>query len=242
MIVATKNYQRLNKNNKKRLVLELEIEVLSWQRKIMDKRFFIASKLYNALIREFDKRLRLMKESKAYRKTCKMEQGRERNESFKYLREKYGFTQNLMEKYVTEMTKHFTFQRLDNAKYNTPKTHINSQIAQKLALRAMGALEKKMYGEGKKVRFHNVDSLGSIEGKSNKTGIVYDDTTLKWTQLEFKVKMPKEKDIYAQEMLMNRICFVRIVRKEIRGKVRYFAQLVLEGLPPAKYDSAGELM
>ncbi|WP_374935341.1 hypothetical protein [Neobacillus driksii] len=48
----------------------------------------------------------------------------------------------------------------------------------------------------------------------------------------------KERDMYAKEALLNLIDtkYCRIIRKMIRGKMRYFVQLIMKGIPPAKRD------
>lgn len=47
---------------------------------------------------------------------------------------------------------------------------------------------------------------------------------------------PKPKDKYAQKALMDRTKYVRILKRQVRGKVRFFVQLIQEGYPPTKED------
>ncbi|NLJ14905.1 MAG: transposase, partial [Ignavibacteria bacterium] len=75
----------------------------------------------------------------------------------------------------------------------------------------------------------------SIEGKSNKTGIRFIDNRLVWNKLSVSAVI-KPNDIYAQMALENRIKYCRIVRKSIRGKYKFYIQLVLEGVPPLKVN------
>ena len=47
----------------------------------------------------------------------------------------------------------------------------------------------------------------------------------------------KPDDIYAMEAIRNnRLKYVRLLRKTVRGKTRYFVQLVLRGKPPKKHE------
>src|SRR5690625_6134344 len=46
--------------------------------------------------------------------------------------------------------------------------------------------------------------------------------------------MIKRNDYYAHESLCDRTKYVRVIAREIRGEIRYFAQLVQEGFPPDK--------
>ena len=45
---------------------------------------------------------------------------------------------------------------------------------------------------------------------------------------------PKANDEYAHLALMDKTKYVRILKREVRGKVRYFVQLIQEGYPPIK--------
>ena len=41
--------------------------------------------------------------------------------------------------------------------------------------------------------------------------------------------------------IQNRVKYCRIVKKEIKGKIKFYVQLVLEGIPPTKINKDGEL-
>ncbi len=49
----------------------------------------------------------------------------------------------------------------------------------------------------------------------------------------------EKKDIYAQEALQGKIKFCRIVKKAVKGKDRFYLQLVIGGLPPTKRTKDG---
>ena len=85
------------------------------------------------------------------------------------------------------------------------------------------------------------DELNSLEGKSNGTGIKFQDNRLVWNKLEVPAII-KKNDEYAQIALENRIKYCRILRRFIRGKYKYYIQLVLEGVPPIKINKkTGEI-
>ncbi|MCB2314346.1 transposase, partial [Clostridium tagluense] len=77
--------------------------------------------------------------------------------------------------------------------------------------------------------------MNSVEGKSNKTGIRFKDSKLFWNGLEIDVIINKN-DEYAEISLLNKVKYCRMVRKFIRGKYKYYIQLVLGGIPPVKYN------
>lgn len=74
----------------------------------------------------------------------------------------------------------------------------------------------------------------SIANKNNKSGLRYLNGKISWGKLSLDFKV-KRLDIFAQEGLMrDKLKYVRIIRREIRGNRRYFVQFVFEGFPPTK--------
>lgn len=125
------------------------------------------------------------------------------------------------------------------------KGHIGSFESQKLATRAFHAVEKLHFGHSKKVHFKNNTDDISVENKSNKTGLRFANGNILWgdkpTKKNTKPKnwlsmpiSPKPNDEYAHLALMDKTKYVRILKLEVRGKVRYFVQLIQEGYPPTK--------
>lgn len=218
-----------------------------------EKIFDISRTLYNACLGEMKRRYTLMKESKKYQKIQrqlkaihrKLEKEKDKkvvkklekemnhyyNERSKVMME-FGYNEYSLHEYVAPMKRHF-----DCVDINT---------AHKIATRAWNAMEKVRKGDAKKVQFIKYGEMTSIEGKDNKMGIKFRDGNLKKGESEFVLKMNdftlpiliNKQDMYARESLLNRkkIKYCRILRKIIRGKVRFFIQLVIDGIPPAKRD------
>jgi hypothetical protein len=125
------------------------------------------------------------------------------------------------------------------------KENIGSFEAQKMATRAFQTVEKMHYGRSKKVHFKSFNDDISVENKSNTTGLRYEDGYILWGNKPAKKNpkpynwlcmpiSPKKKDEYAHLSLRDRTKYVRILKREVRGKVRFFAQLIQEGYPPTK--------
>ena len=95
-----------------------------------------------------------------------------------------------------------------------------------------------MFGEAKKVYFKRYGEMESVEGKSNKTGIRFMNNMLIWKGLSIPVIVRKQ-DAYAHLALQDKVKYVRIKRAFLKGKYVYYAQLVLEGVPPQSYNSEG---
>src|SRR5574344_495637 len=57
-----------------------------------------------------------------------------------------------------------------------------------------------------------------------------------------KINFIRYNELYTQLALQDRVKYCRIVKKEIRGKIKWYVQLVLEGVPPKKINKdTGEI-
>ncbi|WP_431027815.1 RNA-guided endonuclease TnpB family protein [Lysinibacillus sp. LZ02] len=206
-------------------VLTLRLKTESFQDDILDKRFEISRKIYNACVNELYKRYRTMQQSKSYQKAKKMKKGKERNAIFSKLNAQFGLTEYSIHAFLTPMSQRF-------------KQNIDSQAGQKMGTRAFQAFKKMMFGEAKKVYFKRYGEMESVEGKSNKTGIRFINDMLTWKGLSIPVIVRKQ-DAYAHLALQAKVKYVRIKRVFLKGKYVYYAQLILEGVPPQSYNSEG---
>lgn len=132
----------------------------------------------------------------------------------------YGYTEYDLQSYVVQ------------AKHQYHNI-LGADECQKLATQAFCAVDKIRTKESKKVRFLPKTSDSSVEGKSKKSTLKYiGDCCIQFGKGNIYPLILKKKDLYAQEALTHRVKYVRIVRRTIRGKRRYFAQLVMDGIPP----------
>ncbi|MCB2292620.1 transposase, partial [Clostridium algoriphilum] len=203
-------------------ILTLKLNTEIYQEDILSKRLEISRSIYNSCLGELYKRYYHMKQSKEYIKVVKMIKGKERNKNFNKFNKKYGLTEYSLHKYVKTIQKHF-------------KENIDSFTSQKMATRCFNAFQQLMLHKCYKVYFKKYAEVNSVEGKSNKTGIRFIDNKLKWNGLEINSNI-NENDEYAQISLLNKIKYCRITRKFVRGKYKYYIQLILDGVPPIKYN------
>ena len=208
-------------------VLTLPLQTEIYQENILNKRFEIGRKMYNACLNELYKRYNMLKQSKEYRKICKMEKSKERNKQFQALNNKYGLTEYSLHEFVKPMQHHF-------------KQNIDSFTAQKIATRTFNAFQGLMFHKAKKVKYKSYSDLNSLEGKSNGTGIRFLDNMLSWNGLKIPVVI-KKNDTYTKMSLENKIKYCRIIRMIIKDKYHYYIQLILDGIPPMKITSYGEI-
>ncbi|QSZ28127.1 transposase [Aceticella autotrophica] len=214
------------RNKTPSFVLTLKLDTQKYQEDILDKRFNIGRMIYNACLSRLYKNYILMKESKEYRKTCKMPKGKERNEKFNALRIKYNLTISYIDNYAAPMQHKF-------------KKNIDSSTAQKLAERALDAVNKLIYGKARKVHFKKYSEEISLEGKTNSSGIKYRDGYIVWNDLKIPVII-KPNDKYAQSAIQSRVKYCRIFRQYIGNRYKYYVQLILEGIPPMKKRTIGK--
>ncbi|MBS4189343.1 transposase [Bacillus sp. FJAT-49705] len=211
-------------------VLTLPLQTRHHEAHILEKRFEIARKIYNACLAVADKRLRVMQESKDYQKARKLpsstpSERKLRSTTFRHLHKRFKLEEYALHTYVKSMQTRF-------------KHLIDSHTAQKLASRAFHTVKKKQIGMATKVSFKGFGKLNSVEGKTNAAGIRYKDRKIYWLGLELPVRI-KPKDDYAFLALESRVKYSRILRTFMKGTIRYQIQLILEGTPPQKYNQVG---
>ncbi|PHS29063.1 MAG: transposase [Alkaliphilus sp.] len=222
-------------------VLTLNLATDDREKTILDKRFEISRKLYNSILGVGLKRFEALSELRVYRQlrkelsiinkdyhNCTDKKKlktieKERKRKYRELNTLLG--EHKLNEYslINEMT----------PMYKPFSKNIDNKTAQALASRAWKALEKLIYSSGERVHFIRYGEMQSVEGKWNKSGITYRDGIIKWNKLKMPVVV-KTTDIYAQKALQDRVKYCRIVRKLIRGKYKYYVQLVMEGVPPVK--------
>ena len=206
-------------------ILTLPLKTEIFQENKLDKKFEECRKIYNSCLEELHKRYNHMRESKEYRRVCKLQKGKERNKSFDELNKRYNLTEYSFHNFVKPMAKYY---------------NIDAMTGQKLASRSFDAFQKYMFHTASRVNFIRYGELHSIEGKSNKQGIRFRDNVLLFNKMVIPVII-KDNDSYGQIALKDKIKYCRIVKKEIKGRTKWYIQLILDGIPPTKLTNQGEL-
>ena len=202
-------------------ILELPLKVSKSKEKELLSRFQSARQLYNAVLGEAKKRVLLVKQSKLFQEAKKIPKNDKnktlRKEEFQKARNVYDLNEYSLHKYIVEL-RHKLCNNLD------------VHTTQKLATRAFKAVEKMLYGNAKKVRFKGINSLHSVESKSNDAGIRWRDNKVIWNGLSLPSIIDGNDEVI-QHGLSKKVKYCRIFRKIIKGKNRFYVQLVLEGKP-----------
>ena len=219
--------------------MEFELIAGNQETNFLEKRFNVGSNIYNLCLEHCIKQLNKMKRDKEYRKSVKalktvnrkLERKNLPQNEIKRLKDiKISCTNK-----IKELEKEYQFAENDIQKYaKVPREFIgkilNSAIVQNIASTAFDAVKKIQYKKAKKVKFKKKGEI-SLEGKNNKTGFIFDIKTMK---LKLGKKLScglKPLDERQWNCFKNRLKFCRILKRYIRGKRRYFLQIVFEGTP-----------
>ena len=225
-------------------VMEFELIAGNQEINFLEKRFNTGSNIYNLCLDHCIKQLNKLKRNKEYRKSVKalktvnrkLEKKNLPQDEIKRLKEiKISCTNK-----IKKLEKEYQFTENDIQKYaKVPRGFIgkilNSAIVQNIASTAFDAVKKIQYRKAKKVKFKKKGEI-SLEGKSNKTGFIFDIRTMKLKlgkKLFCNLKMLDERQ---KNCFKNRIKFCRVLKRYIRGTRRYFLQIVFEGTPETDFQ------
>ncbi len=181
-----------------------------------------ARQIYNACLGEAMRRVRLIRQSKDFSRARSLRSNNpERKALFKRARERYDFSEYALHSYSTKLRQSWIGE------------HIDSNTAQKLATRAYKAVEKVLFGQAKSVRFKGKNQMDSVEGKSNKSGIRWKGEAVEWGGVQLKALISRH-DPVIWHGLNSKVKYVRLVRRKVSGKNRFYAQLICAGRPFVK--------
>ncbi|GAW93485.1 zinc ribbon domain-containing protein [Calderihabitans maritimus] len=207
-------------------VCEIPLRFSRAQEKKLLARLEAARQLYNACLGEAMKRVRLVRQSKLWQQAQKEPDRKQKKSLFREARSKYGFTDAAMQHYAVEIRRSCWI-----------KEHLDVHVAQKLGTRAYRAAGRVLFGEARRVRFKGKNQMDTVEGKSNAAGIRWRNNCVAWKGLILPAIIDL-KDPIIRHALSCRIKYVRLVRRKINGRNRFYAQLVCEGVPYQKPQNA----
>lgn len=206
-------------------VLELELLVSSHDRKVLNKKLEVGRQIYNAVLGKAIKCLHRVRSDKEYQNLLKEPSSKERNTRLREIERSYGYSEYDLHEWSAACKHHF-------------EGHLGINEVQKLVTRAFKAVEKLHYHKAEEVHFKRAGETVSIENKTNTTGLRWKEGHILWGEMTISAKV-KKNDLYAQRALMDRTKYIRILKREIRGRERFFVQLIQEGYPPQKGRQVG---
>jgi putative transposase len=202
-------------------ITEIPLRTTPSQERVLLARLEAARQVYNACLGESLKRLALLRQSKRYRAALKMPKGKERWSAFRKAHAAIGFREYDLHTYAAQFNRGWIGQHLD----------INT--IQKLATRAFKAVQQHAFGKRGRPRFKGRNQMDTVEGKSNASGIRWRDGRVEWLGLKLEAVIDPDDPVIAHG-LNSRVKYVRLVRRKLNGRNRFYVQLVCAGRPYQK--------
>jgi putative transposase len=213
-------------------IAEFPLSTTQGQQRELSIRLETARQIYNACLGESPRRLDLMRESKAWQSAQAMSKHSAQAGAFTAVREKFEFNSSSIQKFG---------EKCRNGCWIGD--HLGSHDTQTTTLRAFRAVEQYAFGRRGRPRFKRFNELESIEGKGDAVIRCKADPipAVHYRGLVIPLVLdPNDKNGWQQEALTPRVKYTRILRREVRGKTLWYAQIVMEGLPPTKGRVVGE--
>ena len=222
--------------------------------RVLSSRFEAARQLYNACLSDSLKRLDAARNDPAWQAATRLSKkitavdalgakkkiaNPARREAFNALRSQYG------------LSEYATHAHPSLAADCWIRTHLDINTAQKVATRAWRAVEGYMFGRLGRPRYVPwFEPFESVEGKGSAgirfvAGADNAGPCIEWNSKStrhgqgFKLSLPlvvDPNDELEAHALAQRVKYVRLLRKEIRGEICFSAQLVCEGQPFVKHE------
>ena len=228
-------------------VVQTKLKLPTSVENYLEKSFHIAASAYNEALSFGLRRFEALKQNPLYQKLLEKRRDadiqKECDKALFELRKSYGLTEYGLQTYLSCQRK----------KSDSPYQKLNSGELQVIASQAYKALEKVLFYKIKphSLRFRSkydlnvsyrnrVNTTGTRLVKSDRKGVAY---RLYLHKMSTFVDIPiKAFNRYQQESLLcsEKIKYVQIIRKIIRGKRVYILQIVYQGFPPAKVTRGNE--
>lgn len=221
-----------------RCVLTLPLLTEPYQEHILEKRFSIMTRLRDNLVYKELRKLKNIQRTRTYQELIRQigETPKEKRKALYKQRQKLlrdaGFSEFQFKDDITPMQKHFA-------------DHIAAQIAHKTASDVWRAFEKTLYGNGKKVHTRRSKPLMSIACQKINNGMSYKDNIFHWNggqtpnKISLSVRVAYPSTPYEKQMLEKEIKYLRVIRKWVKDRYKYYLQFTLAGEPTAKGRTIG---
>ena len=205
----------MKKSKSPSFVLTLKLNTTPSDARLLEERFFSAFLMKNRLIRHARKRLSAMKQDKEYRRLMSERKLITGNKDAMSKHRKAEIGKDLARIRMYYGLSEYQFHEWISLQQHRYKKHIDSLTAQKIATAVWQAVEACLFRKGKSLHFQKLDTLLTLEGKNNASGIRFKDGRLRWNGLVIQPQLRKG-DHYAREALMHRIKYCRIKRMAIK--------------------------
>ncbi len=190
----------------------------------------MSRKIYNAVLGKLLRWLNQMRDSKVYKaafglpKTVSGKANEQRRDAFANLRVEFSLNEYAANSLASEIRQSsMDFQLF-----------VPSKVAQDAGKRAWGAVEKKMFGKSKRCRFKGKNEAVSMRGNSNAEApqIKFEENgaVMIFKKRLYTLNADKSPE-YFKHAASCRVKNTVILKRNMRGEVRWFVQIALEGQP-----------
>jgi hypothetical protein len=203
-------------------ICELPLRVTPAQERVLLVRLEAARQVYNACLGETKRRVGLVRQSKAFQRARALpKDDPARRSLFAQARAGGGCSEYALHAYVGQLRQSWLGE------------HLDSNTCQRLASRAYGAANRLLLGRARRVRFKGRHQLDTVEGKKASVGIRWCGDRVEWLGLVLPALI-KQRDPVIAHGLSCPVKYVRLVRRKLGLRNRFYAQLVCEGIPYRK--------
>src|SRR5258705_8879790 len=203
-------------------VCQVPLRVSRTQERTLLARLEAARQVYNACLGEARTRVRLVRQSKAFQRARTLPRDDPtRKTLFAQARAQHAFSDYALHAYVQPMG------------HTWLGDHLDSLTLQKLASRAYGAANRLLLGTARRVRFKGRHQLDTVEGKTTSSGIRWCQDHVEWKGLLGPARLDPRDPVLAHGLACP-VRYVRLVRRKLGERSRFYAQVVCEGTPYCK--------
>ena len=200
-------------------VCEVALRVSPAQERTLLARLEAARQVYNACLGQARRRVRLVRESKAYQHASTLSRDDPaRQARFREARAQHGFSEYALHAYAQPFGHSWLGE------------HLDSLVIQTLATRAYRAANRLLLGQARRVRFKGRHQLDTVEGKTNTSGLRWRGDRVEWNGLVLLARLDPRDQVQAHGLACS-VKYVRLVRRKLGERHRFSAQLVCQGTP-----------
>src|SRR5215472_14945280 len=167
-------------------ICEVPLRVTPAQERTLLARLEAARQVYNACLGQARRRVRLVRESKAFQHARTLSRDHpDRQERFREARTQHGCSEYALRAYAQQ----FGASWLGD--------HLDSLSIQTLASRAYRAANRLRLCTARRVRYKGRHQLDTVEGKTNTSGLRWCGDRLKWKRLLLSARLDRRDSVQA---------------------------------------------
>lgn len=214
-----------NIRSEERFTAEFELLTTSADAAVLQSRFEAARQAYNAALHECLRRRDLMLQSRAYQAARLLPKGGARTRTFRQIRKRFGLSEFDMDRWCV--------RKLSGSWI---AGHLHAQMRRALARRALTATMGYHYAKQGRPRFKGINQISSIAGQDPTNCLRLRNTQLQWLGLSLSLDDRGDEE-RRQHALDSELRLIRIVRRRVRYRLRFYVQLVCVGTPYREFDA-----